>query len=193
MHSEKTIIHKLQNHHCIFALKHSKQRYTKQLRDTQPHRLGSSQQDSLTNTKLCSLSSLRTAWGVPQTSEDARSTTVLLEAKIPTSHFRRAKKSHHLRIDPSTTGQGLPSLPPPPRRGPPELPTAAAAPPAPLRSAVRAHLPARPPSSNPPPAPAAAVRRLPAARPVGAAPPLGTCEEGAGCVPAGRPGVRHGA
>lgn len=70
---------------------------------------------------------------MPQTSEDARSTTVLLEAKIPTSHFRRAKKSHHLRIDPSTTGQGLPSLPPPPRRGPPELPTAAAAPPAPLR------------------------------------------------------------
>lgn len=32
-------------------------------------------------------------------------------------------------------------------------------PPLPLRSAVRAHLPARPPSSNPPPAPAAAVRR----------------------------------
>lgn len=82
------------------------------------------------------------------------------------------------------------------RRGPPGLPTAAAVPPAPLRSAPPPALTSRSRRQAPlrhPRSPAAVVRRLLAARPVGAAPLLGTCEGDAGCVPDCRPGVRRGA
>lgn len=191
MHSEKTIIHKLQNHHCIFALKHSKQRYTKQLRDMQPHGLGSSS---------------RTAWPTPSFAPFhpyAQPEVCHELQRMPAvQRFSWKPKSRPRISDEQRNHTTSASIRPRPGRDFPRSLRRLTAglrsfprpqPPLPLRSAVRAHLAARPPSSNPPPAPAAAVRRLPAARPVGAAPPLGTCEEGAGCVPAGRPGVRHGA
>lgn len=164
--------------------------YESKLRYIQPHELGSPQQDSLTNTKLCSRSFLHTARasncrGCPQFSW-------------------KPKARPHISDEQRSRTTSAPMHPRPGRDSPRSLRRLAAGlrglprpqPPLPLRSAPPPELTSRSRRQAPlrrPPAPAAAVHRPPAARPAGAAPLLATCEGGAGCVPTGRPGERRGA
>lgn len=134
--------------------------YESKLRYIQPHELGSPQQDSLTNTKLCSRSFLRTArasncrgcpqfsWkpkARPHISDEQRSRTT--SAPMHPRPGRDSPRSLR-RLAAGLRGLPRPQPPLPLRSAPLRRPNSPPGPAAKLRSAARRHLP--PPCTAPP-------------------------------------------